>query len=64
VLPASDASRSGSAGGTKEFIGMDQEEPNSSMVENKRSPFQSYTPVLYPARLVIITATYFDPLGH
>jgi hypothetical protein len=43
---------------------MDQEEPNSSMVENKRSPFQSYTPVLYPARLVIITATYFDPLGH
>ena len=57
---ASDANRSGSAGGTKEFIGMDQEEPNSSLEENKRSPSQNYTPHLRPARLVIIAAPYFD----
>jgi len=43
---------------------MDQEEPNNSLEEKKRSPFQNYTPNLRPARLVIITATYFDPLGH
>ena len=39
---------------------MDQEEPNNSLEEKKRSPFQNYTLHLRSARLVIIAAPYFD----